>query len=124
MNAGTTLQEINPGASACSVEWCPVSGLESFVACSTYLLEEPSASGDSNDKCGGIRPPINSVALGEGELCEEQEGVADGAVVAEEMVEASAALGQKRKGTVVLYRVSRARDCVHGHAVLLLFWDC
>ncbi|CAM9984743.1 unnamed protein product, partial [Hapterophycus canaliculatus] len=36
---GVTLQEIDAGANACSVEWCPIAGLERYVACSTYALE-------------------------------------------------------------------------------------
>ncbi|CAM9548127.1 unnamed protein product [Choristocarpus tenellus] len=35
-----SLHEMDAGANACSVEWCPVTGLDHFVACATYLLNE------------------------------------------------------------------------------------
>lgn len=48
-----TIGELNVGANACSVEWCPTNNLESYVACSTYLLENTlGASFTRNDAAG------------------------------------------------------------------------
>ncbi|CAN0465513.1 unnamed protein product, partial [Scytosiphon promiscuus] len=44
---GVTLQEIDTGANACSVEWCPIAGFESYVACSTYALESDGREEDA-----------------------------------------------------------------------------
>ncbi|CAM9192052.1 unnamed protein product [Ectocarpus fasciculatus] len=49
--SGTTLQEIDAGANACSVEWCPIAGLEHYVSCATYSL----ASDDTSQDAAGHR---------------------------------------------------------------------
>lgn len=79
---GITLQEIDAGANACSVEWCPVAGLESFVACSTYLLANADSSPDAT------APPA-----------------ADDAAV-KETTEAETGVGQTRTGSIVVHKVS------------------
>lgn len=81
---GIGLQEIDAGANACSVEWCPVAGLESYVACSTYLLE-PAA--DAVDDAAAEQ---ESAVKGEGEG---------------EEVKAGAGRGQTRSGSIVVHRV-------------------
>ncbi|CAN0520918.1 unnamed protein product [Ectocarpus sp. 12 AP-2014] len=45
--SGKTLQEIDAGANACSVEWCPTAGLEHYVSCATYSLASDDTSQDA-----------------------------------------------------------------------------
>lgn len=97
MGDAATLQEIDTGANACSVEWCPVAGLESYVACSTYLLAAGEQDDDTNDsEQGGSKPHVaDSVCFG---AAPHGEGVA----------EKDASAGQKRSGRVVIHRVRYA----------------
>lgn len=76
------IQEIDTGANACSVEWCPIAGLESYVACSTYLLQ-PESAGDGT---AGTEPAVE----GEGE---------------EKEVNVGAGKGQTRSGSIVVHKV-------------------
>lgn len=91
---GTTLQEIDAGANACSVEWCPVAGLESCVACSTYLL--------ADSKSSNADAATASAAVGD---AAGKEMTGDDAV------------GQTRTGSIVVHKVSAlpvVRYLVHG----------
>lgn len=45
--SGKTLQEIDAGANACSVEWCPTARLEHYVSCATYSLASDDTSQDA-----------------------------------------------------------------------------
>lgn len=85
----TGLQEIDAGANACSVEWCPIAGLESYVACSTYLLESASgdAAADTDAAVGGLAGQ-ESAEKGKGEE-----------------VQAGSAKGQTRSGSIVVHKV-------------------
>ncbi len=90
------LQEIDAGANACSVEWCPIAGLESYVACSTYLLEDPErgAAGD-----GGV----------DGDAAVKEEGQEEEAHVKE----VNAGVGQTRSGSIVVHKVGAAAGHVY-----------
>lgn len=90
---GIGLQEIDAGANACSVEWCPIAGFERYVACCTYLLE------DAPDARAVDKTPTPTAA---------------GAAVPESAVEveveggemnAGAGKGQTRSGTIVVHQV-------------------
>lgn len=81
---GTGLQEIDAGANACSVEWCPVAGLESYVACSTYLLE---SAPDANHAVDGFAGQ-ESAEKGEGEE-----------------MKTGATKAQTRSGSIVVHKV-------------------
>lgn len=97
MGDAATLQEIDTGDNACSVEWCPVAGLESYVACSTYLL----AAGEQDDDT------INN----DSEQAGNKPHVVDSACAAfrgESVAEKDASAGQKRSGRVVIHRVRHA----------------
>ena len=48
----TTLQDIEVGENACSVEYCPVAGLGTYVACSTYALETFCGGHQTNPSSG------------------------------------------------------------------------
>lgn len=63
---GIGLQEIDAGANACSVEWCPIAGFESYVACSTYLLES-TAAGDDSVVEGGTGTQEATTGAGKGQ---------------------------------------------------------
>lgn len=58
VGSGKTLQEIDAGANACSVEWCPTAGLEHYVSCATYSLarddtpQDAAAPMSSEDEAG------------------------------------------------------------------------
>lgn len=88
---GVTLQEIDAGANACSVEWCPIAGLERYVACSTYALE----SSDPEDTA----PPAAPGADAEGPTPTADGAEGDGTV------EISAGGGQTRTGSIVIHAV-------------------
>lgn len=93
------LQEIDAGANACSVEWCPIAGLENYVACSTYLLEDPEREAARDERCG----------------VKEQEGREE----EEHVDEATAGVGQTRSGSVVVHKVG----AMAGHtAYCILGW--
>lgn len=94
MGDGSTLQEINAGANACSMEWCPLVGLEDYVACSTYLLESNQRASISDEAS-----PAPSVATGDA-------GGHEGDRASEEgTTEAGACVGQTRTGSIVVHRV-------------------
>ena len=82
---GTGLQEIDAGANACSVEWCPVAGLENYVACSTYFLENGAGQDDGDG--------------GDGAVMEEVQGE-----------ETDAGVGQTRSGSIVVHKVGASAD--------------
>lgn len=98
MADGTTLQDIDTRANACSVEWCPVTGLAEYVACSTYHLKPKTGDGDTRgvvadvvDNVGGCgRDGVNGASPEEA-----TNGIADAE--------------QKRTGSIVLHKVSRPR---------------
>lgn len=93
---GTTLQEIDAGANACSVEWCPVARLESYVACSTYLLTKE----DSNASNNAATAPASTAAAIDDDAAAMKEA-AKGAAKAD-----NAGVGQTRTGTIVVHKVS------------------
>lgn len=107
---GHTVQEINAGANACSVEWCPIDNLQSYVACSTYLLKSPqkqfhpSPSTFSTNREIGVDVP------------EDEHGPVDGMAAEQKTQEVMAADGrQTRTGTVVVHRVSERAIWLLGH---------
>lgn len=117
MADGTTLQEIDAGANACSVEWCPISGLESYVACSTYLLDNPSPFATT----GG--PDPDEAAAASSTL-----GVREDDAAAEANVVAGTGLGQTRTGTIVMHRVRggawRTDSCAEFEQIRLFLSTC
>lgn len=105
MGDGATLQEIDTGANACSVEWCPIAGLESYVACSTYLLaagEQDDVTNDTEQE-GSSKPHVADTACTPvGTLS------ATGAASDEELSQQHAGAGQKRSGSIVIHKVRDA----------------
>lgn len=106
MSEGTTLQQIDTGANACSVEWCPVAGFESYVACSTYLLDNTQ-----NADCT-VQERASVIQQG-GELTGQGDDTTTAATVGAARInnsesddgEGGAGVAQKRTGTVVVHRV-------------------
>lgn len=102
MSDGTTLQQIDTGANACSVEWCPVAGLERYVACSTYLLDNTAPANFTNcaipERASVIQEGDEVTGQGDpvGEVDAARNETNDGGGI--EVV-------QKRTGTVVVHRV-------------------
>lgn len=86
-----TIQELNAGANACSVEWCPFTNLEEYVACSTYLLD------------GKTHSPMTEIESSEG--LPRARGQ-DDCTVGGGSVANAAHQHQTRRGTVGLHKVS------------------
>ena len=111
MGDGATLQEIGTGANACSVEWCPIAGLESYVACSTYLL----AAGEQDDVAEQGRSKSDVADTGCALSTRSSTGAAsDGGRVAEK----DAGAGQKRSGSVVMHRVRNGYPLLLGLSLI------
>lgn len=89
---GIGLQEIDAGANACSLEWCPVTGLESYVACCTYLLET-TADADADPTDTSTSPPSAAGTM------------AAGQVSALKGVKPEEGGGQTRSGSIVVHKV-------------------
>lgn len=104
MSDGTTLQQIDTGDNACSVEWCPVAGLESYVACSTYLLANTTPANYTN-----CAIPERASVIQEGEGQGDPVGAVD-AARNETNDEGAVEVVQKRTGTVVVHRVGPLED--------------
>lgn len=103
MGDGATLQEIDTGANACSVEWCPIAGLESYVACSTYLLAV-GEQGDSTEE-EGSKSHVGDAACVTVDTRSSTSTAASGGGEGEEK---DAGAGQKRSGSIVIHRVRGA----------------
>lgn len=105
MGDGATLQEIDTGANACSVEWCPIAGLESYVACSTYLLAAGEQDDDTNDtEQGSSKPHVADTACTAVGALSSTGATSD----EEELSDKHAGAGQKRSGSIVIHRVRDA----------------
>ncbi|CAM9311498.1 unnamed protein product, partial [Laminaria digitata] len=104
MGDGATLQEIDTGANACSVEWCPIAGLESYVACSTYLLAAGEQD-DDTEQAGSKSHVADDTAFAVVGTCSSTGAASDGEEVA--AAEKDAGAGQKRSGSVVIHRLVR-----------------
>lgn len=120
MTTGVSLKEVDTGANACSVEYCPVPGFEAYVACSTYVLDASRGGdhghADSNlDTKTGSTPPFDVVDDA-------------GAVAAASASRASstcdddaeggdAIVGQTRTGTITIYKVSGVSTSLYGNRI-------
>lgn len=99
---GRTLLEIDAGAHACSVEWCPIPSLERYVACATYLLKTPQEAPLQQQE-----PNHSARALGAaGEEGRLNDGVDVDTEQGTEAQKVTPATAQTRTGTVVVHRVS------------------
>lgn len=108
---GHTVQEISAGANACSVEWCPIPTLQTYVACSTYLLKAPQAQLQQSPNTSSTDAQ-KRLDVHEGEY-----GLVDGVDIEQEVAQEEMTAGgrQTRMGTVVVHRVSECSFGLLGH---------
>lgn len=99
---GHTLLEVDAGAHACSIEWCPIPSLERYVACATYLLKTPQVAPLQQQEAHHSARTLGAASeegrLNNGVDVDTEEGV-EGQKVAP-------ATAQTRTGTIVIHRVS------------------
>lgn len=94
---GETIQELHMGGNACSVEWCPVTGSQHFLACSTYNLNSTIASHTGEDV---VPTRGESTSHGCG-----VESAAESIGQAKPMADRDAPAPQERSGTIVVHKV-------------------
>lgn len=120
MTTGVSLQEVDTGANACSVEYCPVPGFESYVACSTYVLDasrggDQRHAGSNLDTETGSTPPFDVV--------DDADAVAatstsrSSSTCYDDAEEGDAVVKQTRTGTIAIYKVSGVSASLYGNSI-------